>query len=40
MKGFAPKIETRIDPDTGLKNYALVWYGGELQSALNEIIGE
>jgi hypothetical protein len=38
MNFFAPKVEERFDPNTGLKNYALVWYGRELQTGINDMI--
>lgn len=40
MKFFTPKIETSIDGSTGLKNYALIWYGKQLEEGINDLMAE
>jgi hypothetical protein len=41
MKYITPKLEITPDPvNPGLKNYAMVWYGSQLETAINDLIAE
>jgi hypothetical protein len=40
MKNFTPTMEIQTDPNTGVKNYAMVWYGQQLQTAINDLIAD